>query len=650
MSDKGGSDLDVFDNLSKAPAARKNTLVGLSVPDAPGPALGSSGRGSLPPPPPPSLRAASRPSAPSPSAIFNIDDEDEAEEVEAVEDASSPLAAPPPVAATGSSPFANNLGSSPTSASAFAGIPVAQVTRDLDGDDDDATRVLSGFGSSPEASVEPPTPYAPRSSAFMASVPPPPPPTNRSSAPVPPPPLGSRPLASLPPPPPPTPARLSQPSGPYAQAAVPNEWDEDDDKTSIYNRESGFDAAHVLMGGVQPRIGGLPDAPPPPMSRPSAPVPSAPIAAMPTTQMRVPPRIDVSSAPPRAPSRTPLWLGIAGVVLAVALYFVLRPTTGGLVVTVAGPGSKPLKAVEVLVDGKTACTSSPCALKELGAGTHMVKAVAEGYQETAETAVLITSGQDAVHNIRLAQASGTGVRVTGQGTGLRLVVDGKEIGPLPQELKDMSPGGHTLKVASDAFEGWEKSVTVSEDEMQSIEVPKLRVLKGLAVIKAGSNADGARILLDTDGDRRVLPELPVSLSIDTAKPTKLIANRKGFESFEQAVSFEDGANEKTFVVELREPEAAAAAPAPGRHIAPPRGGGGNPPRSEPSSGTATLNINSIPASSILLDGRPVGSTPKVGVSVSAGHHTVVFVLDSKRASKSVNATAGQTSTVVHRFN
>jgi len=42
-------------------------------------------------------------------------------------------------------------------------------------------------------------------------------------------------------------------------------------------------------------------------------------------------------------------------------------------------------------------------------------------------------------------------------------------------------------------------------------------------------------------------------------------------------------------------------------------------------GPGTLNINSIPPSRVVLDGKPLGHTPKVGVSVPAGAHTVMFV-------------------------
>lgn len=65
---------------------------------------------------------------------------------------------------------------------------------------------------------------------------------------------------------------------------------------------------------------------------------------------------------------------------------------------------------------------------------------------------------------------------------------------------------------------------------------------------------------------------------------------------------------------------------------------------------AKLNINSIPRANVVLDGRPLGMTPQMGVSVSPGSHTVVFVhpeLGRKVASTSVKA--GGTSSVGVRF-
>jgi serine/threonine-protein kinase len=64
----------------------------------------------------------------------------------------------------------------------------------------------------------------------------------------------------------------------------------------------------------------------------------------------------------------------------------------------------------------------------------------------------------------------------------------------------------------------------------------------------------------------------------------------------------------------------------------------------------TLNVNSIPVSSILVDGRPMGSTPKMGLGVNPGIHTIVFVHpELGRKVVTVTVAAGQTQTAATRF-
>ena len=275
----------------------------------------------------------------------------------------------------------------------------------------------------------------------------------------------------------------------------------------------------------------------------------------------------------------------------------------------------------------------------------MVKIVAAGYQQTAAQAVKVQGGEDAVLNVTLAAASGTGVRVTADGAGLRLIVDGKDVGPLPQDLKDLTPGEHNFRIeGGDRYEPWDKTVTVEADKMVTLE-PKLKVLKGIATIKAGQNAEGARVLLVSGSERRPIPALPIKIDITTNKSYTLVAQRTGHSEFRQDITFEDGNAEKTFVIDMTQAGESAQEPTPAPAPAPrPFAGGGAPrpapaPRAQPPipppagarrkplapTGQGTLNINSIPVSNVILDGKPLGATPKGGLNVSAGPHTVVFV-------------------------
>lgn len=54
-------------------------------------------------------------------------------------------------------------------------------------------------------------------------------------------------------------------------------------------------------------------------------------------------------------------------------------------------------------------------------------------------------------------------------------------------------------------------------------------------------------------------------------------------------------------------------------------------------------MNSIPASKALLDGKPLGQTPKVGITVSPGSHVVTFI-GTGGIKKTVTVTVGSGET------
>ncbi|MFO0568700.1 MAG: serine/threonine-protein kinase [Polyangiaceae bacterium] len=558
-----------------------------------------------------------------------------------------------------------------------------------------------------------PTPPPPQSGKNL-----PPPPSLRSGPPALPPP--SRAAGALPPPAtppplskPPAPGPLPPKPPPAAAAPVDMDWDDEDEKTAVFDKEPDAPAQSLMKsgppapaaGGPSARVGAaaalmgssggvaqpsFPSAGPPPPSMGMPPsIPSAAMqSAMPPIPSAMPPipaSMPMPSAPPAiAPAQVPpvvpgpypaaqpsggagrmILLAAAalltvGLIAAMVVFFL--PRKGTLVVTVAGPGNKTVDAVQVFVDGNKRCDTSPCRVTELSTGTHMVKVTAAGYQATAEQGVKVANGEDAVLNVTLSRASeGTGVKVSADTIGsVKLFVDGKEIGPLPQELRDMTPGEHVIKIAGERYEAWEKRINVDDGQVQSIE-PKLKVVKGLATIKGGNGADGAKVLLVSGSERRPIPKLPIKIDITTDKPWSIIATKTGFEDFKKDITFQDGKAEETFTIDMWEkgkqpkPEAPTAAvgttPTGGGEkpeVAKPPVGGGEKPVA--AAGNGTLNINSIPVSNVILDGRPMGSTPKVGLSVPAGNHTVVFVhAEHGRKTRVVNVPAGGSATAAVRF-
>lgn len=437
------------------------------------------------------------------------------------------------------------------------------------------------------------------------------------------------------------------------------DWDDEDEKTAVFDKSGNEDAATALlrsnppaapMGGAgalaQSSGGAAPSMPRPPQA------PMAPQQAVPSAAPAYP-----SAVPAPPTSNTGRTIAIATALLlvvglAAAIVLLVLPRQGALIVTAAGPGNKQVDAVQVFVDGVKKCDASPCKVGDLDPGTHMVKVSAAGYQATADQAVRVEGGDEAVLNVTLARASeGTGIKVTAEGSGLTLYVDDEEVGPLPQTLKDMTPGEHTIKVGgSDRYEPYEKKIIVKADEMQKIGPLKLKVIKGLARIEAGEGADKAKVLLVSGSERRPIPKLPIKIEIEVDKSYKLVAKRKGYEDFEQEITFEDGKAERTFTVDMteegEEKPVVRAGPRPR-----PRPGPKPKPKPEAApSGNGTLNMNSIPVSNVILDGRPMGTTPKVGVSVSAGAHTVVFVHpEHGRKVRSVSVPAGGSATAAVRF-
>lgn len=366
-----------------------------------------------------------------------------------------------------------------------------------------------------------------------------------------------------------------------------------------------------------------------------------------------------------AKSKTPLYVGLAAALALIGGFFIFGGSDpGGLVISVSGPGGKAIKGVTVQVDGKDVCSDSACKVSDLEPGSYVVKATAKGYGEMAGKAYEVAAGEQKAINIELIpDGGGTGLKVTSKASGLTLTVDGKKIGSLPQELTELTAGDHKIAISGSPFiKDFEQTVTVKDGEILEFE-PDLKLNKGQVSIQLDESSKDAKVALVVDGKRRSLAStikkaqsdtVKIDLPID-GKKYQLTATRKGYVDFEEDLEFSIENPVQTINLTLEKEGAADAEPedAPEPAPAPRTSGGSSPdpaPRPAAASGTGTLNINSIPVSNVLLDGRPVGSTPKIGLTVSAGPHTVVFIHPQHgRKVYPVTVTAGKVSTAAVRF-
>jgi len=287
------------------------------------------------------------------------------------------------------------------------------------------------------------------------------------------------------------------------------------------------------------------------ISRPALPPPSLPPRSSSRAPLSVPP-VAYSTAPViRERRRQGVWFASLGALVAVlgSAAFLLAPSGRGvLTVTVAGPNNEPIPHVQILADEASRCTSSPCKLDALAAGTHFVRVNAVGYQPTAPRAVTVSSDGEATVHVQLSKVAANETKQAAQPT-----------------------------------------------------------------------AEGA---LKVD-------ELPTAASEATA-PSR------------SAGQTESAARAPQLAAKLL---AASGVAADARATDDARRGAAS------TSESGVLNINSTPVANVVLDGRPIGQTPLLGVEVTAGTHTVVFIdpAGGGRAVRSATVEGGTTGNVTARL-
>jgi serine/threonine-protein kinase len=512
-------------------------------------------------------------------------------------------------------------------------------------------------------------------------------------------------------PPAPLPPPVAAGAGKAKTKAVDMDWDDEEESTHVFDKQVHDAQLQAVVSGA-PLKAKLPTVPPPPKKPVSSLPPPPAVPHPPSVQVAEvakpaparwaePYRDDPTSVNARARA-TRQGGGRASVVLAAAAlvavagigFYVLMPKTGDLRIKLATQGGAPVDTALVYVNGAKKCDISPCTVSDLPAGPKEIKVVAASFQAANLTAN-VEPGKTKEVNVTLEAESGrssgfaglttpgmTELKIAGtEGeTSVRVLVDGVDKGSLPVDLRNLPVGPRKIQLdGGDRFEKLERSVELISGRVVDLGEIKLKVLRGQLTVELAT--PGASVSLLKGADRRSEKKLdalfktpPVKLDIDTKDSWTLVATKKGFDDFHQEVSFEDGTPKKSVVVQLTESSKASAvtvvasrgqpsgndrtnpstAPERSTQASPEPGGGDEKPdkstETKAASGQASLNINSIPPSKVLLDGAPQGSTPRVGISVAAGSHTVTFVHpDYGRKSVTVSVKAGETKTAAVKF-
>ena len=436
-----------------------------------------------------------------------------------------------------------------------------------------------------------------------------------------------------------------------------------------------------------------PSAPPPDLQA-QAGVPEAGFVELPAgnrgaaTQLAIPrPTLPAHLLPPEEqPAKYRVVLAVAAVAALVAVAalatFLMGSRTGDLQVDVREATGESVPMAEVFIDGRRVCQATPCIVQKLEPGPRTIRVATASSLHQDPVTVEVRAGETTNTTVTLKPLLGT--LVASSGPGVRLSIDGVDRGALPVKLGDLKPGRHTLRFSGERYRPEERTIDVEAGKTVDLGEVKLAVLRGRVVVSV--ETEGARILLVPNDDmaraKRLEGPFPRTIEVETSKVAwKLVAQKRGLPDFSSKLDFSDGVAEKQLVVKLAaEPELAVVAepePPPEPIAAPPEpvkpqpvavaptpaptprpaepapAPKPPPPAPEPvavATGNGTLNINSIPPSRILLDGQPLGETPKIGVSVSAGTHTVTFIHpELGKKSVSVRVEPGKTATASARL-
>ena len=509
----------------------------------------------------------------------------------------------------------------------------------------------------PVPSVPPPKSLAP---SLKSSIPPPPPPPPGPSVPPPPPPgLASRSATSLGlggrRPPEPTspglgPRPISRPPGaglppppPPVSDSSDIDWDDDDEVTTLFNKEQHGPSPDDLAAVTGPTLIRSQPRPQAERSAPALPLPASNAA-----------RASVPAIRFRGNRSTWLVFAALGLLVAVVVAIIaLFPRAGEVVINVSGPGGIAVDQVSVMVNGTERCSFSPCPVQKLARGTYTITVSAPGYVKPAGKAVRVKGGDAQIVEFSLrpgndqfvagralgsGPSTGTGIKIGELPKGMHVFVDGRDRGAPPLTVDDLKPGEHSVKISgNDRYKTWEDSVDLESGSILELE-PEPTLLKGVLEVKRGVNAEGADITLECGRDRRVI-EPPTKVEIEVTKECYVKATRAGFHGFAKKVAFSDEEPDQVVIVVMY-PVSGGSTPTP------------TPPRAHaptPTSGTGTITLSSFPPSAALVDGRPVGKTPR-RVSVSAGRHSVIFVHPTKgRKATSVLVAPGQNAVAAVRF-
>jgi hypothetical protein len=244
-----------------------------------------------------------------------------------------------------------------------------------------------------------------------------------------------------------------------------------------------------------------------------------------------------------------------------------------------------------------------------------------------------------------------GFSLTSDPAGATVFVDGRERGTTPVTLSDLAAGPRQVRVVATGRLPWESTINVVAGSI----LPLATVSLAPAVtVSFTSEPSGAEVTLVRGSTRERVGTTPCETSVDPSADWTVEMQSTGYRTWTRDLRIRSGATtheveatlaeERVAVVSMRERPVQVSTMDPSASTM--EDEPVTPPAMTEAGGSGTLRINSRPWSQVFVDGRLIGNTPQMNISLSAGRHQVTLVNPdfNVRHTISVNVVAGETVT------